>query len=197
MSSSGLGAPKARTLDLEANLLAERLVERARTMDQSRRILLALALTGFFALLVLPTLHSQARIAARTALKAQKAAEEKRTILNQLSQEEKSAMLPRERKEMLETQNKRFGWVLTQVASLLNSIPHSMALSALRVTIVGGSLTLEGTADAEHFETARNFVETAAKTPGTTDALLVSTRRNESFAPEAVTFEFLKKVTAP
>ncbi len=197
MSSSGLGAPKTRTLDLEANLLAERLLERARTLEQSRRILMALALTGFFAVLALPTLHSQAHVSALSARKVEQKVAERRALLNQLSDEEKSALLPRERKEMLETQKMRSGWVLTQVASLLNSVPHSMALSALRVTIIGGTLTIEGTADAEHFETARSFVETMAKAPGTTDALLVSTRRNEAFAPEGVTFEFLKRISAP
>lgn len=158
---------------------------------------MVLALTGFFAILVLPTLHSQARMAATSAIAAQKKAAEKRTLLNQLSGEEKSAMPPRERKEMLETQRMRFGWVLTQTASLLNSVPHSMALSALRVTIIGGTLTIEGTADAEHFETARAFVEDTAKISNTTDALLVSTRRNEAFAPQGVTFEFLKRATVP
>jgi hypothetical protein len=70
----------------------------------------------------------------------------------------------------------------------LNTVPTTLAISKVRVEVLGGKVTLTGVADAESLRDAQQFISDL-KTQGL-EAVMTSAKRNDYLGPGGVGFEF-------
>ncbi len=188
-NSPGRAQPRIKTIDVEANLLAERIGERERLLDAlSKRALAGFLVLGF-ALVALPAAYklqaktvvkeAEAHVAATTA---EKLLADKKAILT-------SAQPVVQETEMLSRVRSYATNTLAGIGGILNSSSDKMVLALMKVEILGGEMKVSLRADAESYPVARDFVAKLAKLPKAKQVTLKSWRQNEEFGPNAVSFE--------
>jgi len=185
----GRAQPKIKTIDVETNLLSERISERERLLDALTRRAIIGILVLCFAIIALPTAYrvqakttERAAAASIAATKAEKLLADKRAILT-------SAQPVVQETEMLSTVRTYSGNLLGQVGRFLNSSTDKMVFSNIRIDVLGGDLKLTGRADAESYAVARDFVARLAKLPNAKQVTLKKWRQNSDFGAAGVTFE--------
>lgn len=188
-SSPGRVSPRIKSIDVEANLLGERIAERERLLDaMSRKALASLGLV-LFGLVILPAAYrlqaqvSQKAIAAKAAegIAARALAERKAVLEVQQPKLKDSQML-----DTLHTYSENF---FTQLAGFANSASAGMVFSTIKSEVLAGEMKIMAKADAESYSIARDFVAVAGKVPKAKTATLKGWRRNEEFGPSGVSFD--------
>lgn len=183
-----------REIPIEANLLSERLKERALALRTLRRRALALVLSVAVAGLLVPTLWG-IRGAFRDAAARREAELRKVSARLEALSAEHARSAPRIGAETLSrTMRAHASSLLGQLTLFLNGVPKSVACSSVRAEVLGGVMTATMQADAVDFEGMRQFVSASSDGPGTLSAVLVSTKRSDVLARAGVSFEFVKKV---
>lgn len=193
-NSSGHGAPESRTINVEANLLAQRLAERDRLLEAVRRRLLLMGLTLVVGFAALPPLFRMQSSAALRAQKSYKRAQELGTAVSTLQKQVESLQPRFAMDDMRKKVAENCDLFLGNIAFVMNSVPTTIALSTFRAEAIGGELKISGLADAENYSAARSFISAAGESKGATDIVLASTRRSDALGPNAVAFDFVKRV---
>ncbi len=188
MSSSGLARHEPRSVNVELNLLAERSEEVSRLTSEMRRwgaFLLAVLFLGGSALLASFAYLGEAseRLANSRKANANLSVEEQ-----EISAKAALAATRLSTNSALETARKNMARLLGISLGALNQVPPTIALSKIRVEVLGGRLTLTGTADAETLRDAQQFI-TDLKGQGL-EAVMTSAKRNDYLGPGGVGFEF-------
>lgn len=189
VSSPGRVQPKIKSIDVEANLLAERIAERERLLEALTRKALAALGVLIFALLVLPLVY---RMQARVAGAAHAAALIEADVAKKLAARKAvlNAMLPKvEGTALVERVHSDSFSVLSLLSGFVDASNDRMVLSSLRGEVVGGDVKTVARADAESYSAAREFVDAIGRLPGTKSAVLKQWRQNEEFGAGAVNFE--------
>lgn len=188
-SSPGRVSPKIKSIDVDANLLSERITERERHLEAlSRR-----GLAGFgvlvFAIVALPTSYGlQGKMAERAHAVATREADAAKRLADRKAV--LAALQPKmQSTAMLATIRGYSGDFLKQFASFTNSANSRMVFSGVKAEVNGGQVRLSGRADAESYGAAREFVDRLAKLPQTKSAELKQWRQNDEFAEGGVAFE--------
>lgn len=188
-SSPGRAQHKSKTLDVEVNLLAERIQERERLLDAlSKRAIAGLLVLAFGAF----SLPAAYRLQDRAAQKASQALEAAALVQRELAERQTiltSAKPAMQETQMLESVRGYSSNLLLQLSGFLNAATDKMALSTLKVEVIGGTMKVSGRADAESYAVARDFVAKLAKLPGTNQVTLKKWYQNPEFARNGVTFE--------
>lgn len=188
-SSPGRVSPKIKSIDVEANLLSERMSERERLLDAlSRKGLAALALL-VFTVFVLPAAY---QIQSRMAAKEKTIAVEESTVARKLSdlKTQLAGVQPGiQDNQMLDLSRTYSGNFLSQITALLESSSSRMVFSGLKCEVLGGDLKVSAKAQAESYADARVFVDKSAKLPKTKSAVLKQWRQDAEFATSGVAFE--------
>lgn len=189
VSSPGRALHKTKSINVEANLLAERLGERGRLLDaMSRKAFWGVGIL-VFALMVLPSAY---RVQDRLSKKAASRAAEASVVMREVA--DKQAILDSakpvvEDSKMLTDSRKFSDSLLRQLSVVLNASDSDMVFSAIKVEVIGGEMKLTGRADAKSYRIARDFVNRISKAPDTKAASLKQWRLNDDFGPNAVGFE--------
>ena len=189
VSSLGRAQPKTKTINVQANLLAERLGERGRLLDaMSRKAFWGVGIL-VFALMVLP---SAFRIQERLSAQAAKLSSEAALLQRQVS--DKQALLdtakPAVEDSKMITDTRLFaGNLLAQLSVVFNAADGEMVFSSIKVETLGGEMKLSGRADAKSYHAARDFVDRISKAQGTKSASLKQWRLNDQFGANGVSFE--------
>lgn len=191
MSSSGHARHEHRSVNVELNLLTERLLERKRLAEQTRKWLLALAASSLVGSLTVAGLVDwyQATRARTTQLRAE---------VNDLSEpaaalRAKAEVAGRQLdvNAMLESTSSNTDRFMRALLYALNANPPTVALSKLHAEVIGGTMTISGTADAEALRDAQDLALSLKQGQG--DAVLTSARRNDYLGAGGVGFEFILK----
>lgn len=193
-SSSGFGQqPKTRSLDLEANLLAERIQERQAVFAASKKALALILLLVFASVLILPYLAGKVATKRADYLKANKRALALAAQLQEAKAAKDAASQTLVFNNMLNETKARAETFCGRIILLLNLVPPNVALSTMKAEVLGGELQIRSVADAESLSGARSFVQQAANIPASKDSLLVSAKRNDTLADGGVGFEFIHR----
>lgn len=186
-------AETRRTIDVEANLLTERLSEHSRLVRVAHRKLLVIGLSMFVAGALLPSIYGlRAACAKAVAIHEAKAGNLAKTLST--LQADHAMSVPRiDEHELSRTMRLQATRLLGQLSLVLNSVPKNAACSSVKADVMAGEMTLVISADANGFEAMREFVLKASEGPNTTSAILVSTKRSEALGTGSVSFDFVKK----
>lgn len=188
-SSPGRALPKTRSINVEANLLAERIGERERVLEAlSRRAFWGVGIM-VFAMLVLPTAYRvQDRISGRADKVSAESALLQRQVANQQAILDTARPVVEDSKMIGDTrmfaQN-----VLRQLSVVINSADGDMVFSSLKIDVLGGEMKLGARADAKSYRVARDYIGRISKAPGTKSAVLKQWRLSEQFGQNSVSFE--------
>jgi hypothetical protein len=175
-------------VNVELNLLSERREELSRLSAEMQRwglLLLAVltvgggGLVGSFAFLgeVWEGLSNARRMAASLGVEERELSEKASLAATRLSTS-----------SALQTARENMERLLGVSLRALNTVPTTLAISKVRVEVLGGKVTLTGVADAESLRDAQQFISDL-KTQGL-EAVMTSAKRNDYLGPGGVGFEF-------
>jgi len=194
-SSHGRVAPKTKTINVNANLLSERLAERENVREWVRRRLVFAGISLVIACMVLPPLHraQQRAFIVSQQLKKEEAALTKQIADLQDRQDKiKPALDNAEFLNYVHASSQRF---LGHTFLFLDNVkPNNLALGSLKATVTGGTLELATTADAVNYRAAQDFVSECEKTPNVQGTFVSQMRSNTDVGDEGVTFDLSQKV---
>ncbi len=183
-----------KTINVEANLLAERLAGRQRIIRRAQQKLALIGLASLGAALTVPGLadlrSGTAAVAIRERAAVQKLAAQMRDI-KAAHEASVPKLAERAMAQRLRAQAKAY---LGQLTFVLNTVPPSVAVSSVKSEVMGGAATLTCQAEAESFEAMREFVGKASGGPRVESAVLVSSRKSDQLASGGVSFDYVKKV---
>lgn len=193
-STHGRAAPKTKSINVEANLLSQRLAERASIFGSAQRQLIVASIVTVLSFLVLPVIF---RLQA-TLLGAQRNLEvENYEIADRFSalQKAQSAAMPIIERKKLETSAKaNSAEFLGQLLLFMNATDANVSLGSVKATVMGGEMLISTKAEAKSYQTASDFVEAASRGPHGKGTLLSSMKANPEIWPDGVTFVLSKKV---
>lgn len=193
-TSLGRGSRSAKTINVQANLLSERLAERARVTESSRTRLIALGVgIALFSLCAPPLYRYQAR-AATAAGQAQAQAEQIQEQLAALQKKVEEAQPKLDESELLLRLRNQSNGLLGHLTELLNAAPAGVVLSGVKVEISGGTLGFQCSAEAEGFPQAQAFLANARSSPDSKDAFLSTARQSAQIGEQGIGFDLVKKV---
>lgn len=193
-NSLGAGPHKGRTINVEVNLLGEWLKSRSKLHDDRLRWTGYLTAVAFAALVALPLLSELAAAQRSRVRTAESVANAQAATLAAL-QNELSLVQPKLDGEatLAKTQAQAKGF-LAEMLAVLNQTSPQMAIETIEGSVLGGEVSIKTKAQAETYLSAQQFVAQAGQGKGVKSAILATARQYKNFGPDAVTFEFAKKV---
>jgi len=191
VSLSGHARHEHRSVNVELNLLTERLREQKRLAEQTRRWLLALAVSLIVAVLVVVGLVDRYRETRAETAKLKAKANELAEPATALQAKAEVAGRQLDVNAMLDATSQNTDRFMGALLSALNAMPPTVAISKLHAEVIGGTLTISGSADAEALRDAQDLVLSLKE--GQVEAVLTSARRNDYLGAGGVGFEFILK----
>lgn len=192
MSSSGHARHEHRSVNVELNLLTERLRERQRLAEQTRKWLLVLTASFLVCSLFVAGLADWYQTTKAQATKLKSKVSELTEPAAALRAKAEVAGRQLDVNAMVESTSKNTDRFLRALLSALNANPATVALSKLHAEVIGGTMTVSGNADAEALRDAQDLILSLKQGQG--DAVLTSARRNDYLGPGGVGFEFILKM---
>lgn len=196
VSSHGRAAPRTKSINVEANLLAERLAERERIRRSNLLNLLMLGAALASAAAVLPFLHNweSRESKAQATLQAQVS-----VLTRQLTdlQKQQENLKPQIADGQLTSKlTEEANLFVGQTTSFLNSATPESVFDSLKVGLNAGQIELVAKADAQNYSAVKEFFANAAKgyEKGT---VLISTRRSDLLGSDGINFDISRKVPLP
>jgi hypothetical protein len=193
-SMSGHAAPRIRSINVRVNLLSQRVEERNRALSVARAKVIQVTSVFVTASVLLPWLINLAASASANAARWQRKASALRAEVSQLNEKAKLVKPRLEERDMIAGAKRHADAFMGQLVSVLNSAPPTMAISGMRVDILGGDVKVSVRADAEDYRSAEAFLDRAKAGAGPQDAGFTSTKRSDVLAKGGISFEFIKKV---
>lgn len=193
MTLSGREAPSTKRIDVEANLLQEWLLERRDTKKQIQlRIvgIAGLAILGFYCISHLNSWKAGFAAKQKPLAQRLKAVQDQFTKMQPATGGASDADV----QKLVQSANKNADAYMAQIIGLMNSGSSSLALSSLKVDVLGGEVKLTGQADAETFYAANEFIQRNNDASKGWNATQISTSRSDLLATDGVSFQFVKKV---
>lgn len=191
----GRGQPnKNRTINVEANLLSQRALERNRIREQIRRKALAILAVSVVTAIAAPALYHWSNRAAKEAQQAtlirnqlatQRAAIEKHKLSTQ------PILKDTEMRHKIETRQGRYTGRLLE---FFNSSRLDMVISQLRVEVIGGEMKITARADAKTYGAYEHFIERLQVAAGKENVVPKSTRAGRELGDDSVVFDLVYKV---
>lgn len=193
-NSFGRVAPKIKTINVEANLLAQRLEERQAIRQQATRRLAALASCLLAACIALPPLFQLAAAASKAVDAAAGKEAELATRLRETQERRKNVQPILDEIDLQERCRRNAKVLIGETTLLLGGTSPRMAVGSVKAEVASGSLRLSVIAEAESYGAAREFVSTAGEGKKVESATLLSMRRSDTLGADGVRFEFVKKI---
>lgn len=188
-SSIGRAQHKTRTINVEANLMAQRISERARLQENIYRrtvmCIVTLAATG----IIVPPLFrwqgNQAMLSAMAAARQTEAA-----ALLQAVQQEKASTEPKLAEETIRGNVVKYAQgYIGEVIRFTNASRPDMTLAAMKVDIAGGEVKIVARADAESYSAYEQFIERLQAFAGHENVAPKSIRGGTDLGDNSVMFE--------
>ena len=194
VSSHGRVAPKTKTINVNANLLSQRLAEREHIREWIRKRLIFIGLCIVVAVIALPPLHRVQRKALANAaqLKKKEAAIAQQVIDLQKQQDTVKPAVASE--HLLSSIGKNSREFLGHVFLLLDNVSPAISLSTFKANMNSGMLELGTQADAINYQAAQVFVAECERTPRQQGTYVSSMRSNSEVGDEGVSFDFSQRV---
>jgi hypothetical protein len=182
-----------RTINVQANLLSERLQERKAVVISAQRKLIFVAVSVALGSVAVPWLLSVRGDWARKAQVAGAKTSGLSAELDKLRSSREQAVPQINESDMASMLQRRTHAFLGQVSYVLNGVSPSMACSSVRAEVAGGEASIVFRADAADVDAVRQFVSKTAGGPGSKSAALTATRKSDVLGPTGVSFDFVKR----
>lgn len=195
VSSYGRVAPKTKSINVNANLLSQRIAERARLHDSIRKRIALTLMIGICAILFLPPIYRAKNAAAEQLVRHQKQAATLAAQLKNIKDEQDKVGPTVQNAKLLAAIRKNRSEFLGQVLYFLNTSNPSVGLEFMKATASSGTLDISSRVTAIDYQSAANFVDANEHSPHSQGTSLNSLRANQADPTgNGVTFEFAKKV---
>lgn len=193
-SSLGRAQPKTKTINVEANLLSERIAERTRTGESSRTRLFGIGLVLTVLFLVGPALYRLQSAAGVRASTAKAVAAKLDTQLAELERRAESAQPTVDDDAIVQSLRSADQRFLAHCVATLNSVTSGVAISGVRAEVSSGALIIKVAADAESFEQAQAFLANVKEGRRVKEAFLGSARASTTLGNGGFGFDLQAKV---
>jgi Tfp pilus assembly protein PilN len=194
-SSSGRAAPKIKSINVQANLLSQRLTERATLAKVATARVFALVAIVGVAGAVLPVLYGKVSAAQVRASTLEKQLASLKTDVAKAREQSQVALPKIQRIEILQrTMHYDLGFI-SHLLQVLGSASDDMVIRSIKGEVQGGEMTISAQAESESFEAAQAFLARARQGALAEHVSLNSTRKSDSLGTSGLSFELLKKVT--
>ncbi|MBV6457209.1 MAG: hypothetical protein HONBIEJF_00316 [Fimbriimonadaceae bacterium] len=192
-SSIGNGPASIRSINVGANLLSEWTSNQIRFRSEANRYALGIGICLLALAVGIPTI-AKARTAHESQIKQhQVALAELKGHLDQANAA-KTAVEPKiATTELIAQTSSYFNRLLGELYAVLESGKSGIAFSSAKIEVRAAEILITCRADAESYESAATFAETAGQTPNKVSTLS-STRPSELLSPIGISFEYLKRV---
>ncbi|MHB8635901.1 MAG: hypothetical protein ACYC96_05450 [Fimbriimonadaceae bacterium] len=194
MSSHGRAQRSGKSINLEANILAEWSGASVALQQRIRLRTIALVVILAVGAILLPQLDrlgkraSAAVVAARArnGKSARAAAEwDRRTRAEQPLVQEA---------DMLAASKANVDTLLGNITLVVNAVPTSVTFDVLHAEVVDAELTITCKSQAESNAAGQQFVDAASQGPNVVYAVQASTMKSNVLAEDGVAFDFIKRV---
>lgn len=185
--------PKSKTINVEANLMAQRLIERRALLESNRRRVLILSAIIFSAMLSLPALVAWLSAATDAAQGAERRESQLRKRIADMKVKQDSARPVIQESQLLSVVGIRSNAYLGRLAQFLNCVETDMALSSLKVEVIAGQMKITSTAEAESYETYKKFVTRCQEAVGMDNVFPRSVKASSLLGPKGVVFDIEHK----
>ena len=196
-NSVGRAAPKTKTINVEANLLAERISERERVRERVTRRLVGIAAVCLLSLLCLPTLFTLKSEAAKQvgADRTQLAIVSRQLSESQNLQESVRPMLAEQ--DLATKVHSYASAFIGQNLAVMNSASAALAFSTMKTDVLSGEIRTTITGEAESSTAIHEFVKAVERAPHTKSANLKSQRLSAVLSQHGASFDFERKAVVP
>jgi hypothetical protein len=191
-STAGRGLPKARSINVEANLLTERNQELASLQRQMSRKVMRLtviltaglgACTGLFFWL------QESTDVQQTASRQAAEASTQLSALRDLKARTEPAM---KQEDMRQLVNARADGYLKTLEGFFGNTRQNMMLESLKVELIAGNMKLTIRGLGENYDAYQGFVQRLQRTAGQKNVTPRSARRSTELGPDSMTFEVIQ-----
>lgn len=193
-SSLGRAQPKTKTINVEANLLSERIAERSRIAEGSRTRLLGIGLVLTVLFLVGPALYRLQSGAAVRAGSAQAVASKLDAQLAELERRAENAQPTVDDDAIVQSLKSADQRFISHCVATLNSVTSGVAVSGLRAEVTSDVLVIKVAADAESFEQAQAFLANVKAGRRVQEVFLGSARASGTLGENGFGFDLQAKV---
>lgn len=194
-STAGRGPqPKTKTINVEANLMAQRLIERRQLQESTRRRMILFIAVACSAVFSLPALFTWMSTATRVAASTMNREADLRTRLNAIREKQETARPAIQESQLLGVVRGRANTYLGRVAEFLNCVEPDMALKSLKVEVLAGSMKISAQAEAESYESYKKFVVRCQEAVGKENVFPRSVKASSLLGDRGVVFDIEHKV---
>jgi len=192
-SAGRVTQPKSKTINVEANLMAQRLIERRSLIENNRRRMIMLFAVVFAGLLTLPALFAWMRTANNAAaLSSQREAQLQRRLAD-LRQKEDTARPVIQENQLLSVVDSRANAYLGRLIQFLNCVEPDMAISTMKVEVLSGQMKITATAEAENYDAYKRFIARCQEAVGLDNVFPRSVKSSTALGPKGVVFDIEHK----
>lgn len=195
VSLHGRVAPKSKSINVEANLLAERLQNRTRTREQMRKRFVSYFVGVTMVAIVLPPLH---RLYEKTAARYKVSIAADKLLSTQLSalQKQQDSVKPvMQDKQTLDSLHRHAHEYLGHLTLFLNNVSPEVSLSNFTVQWKDKSMEFNIQAQSVSYKEAADFVALTGKSPNATQTTLSTMNSDATMGPDGVNFALDQLVT--
>lgn len=193
-SSTGRVAPKIKTINVEANLLAQRIAEQERVRELSFRRMVGFCLAVLLGVGTLPYLYRLDASASRALDSVETRIADLDAQLRDAEQRRETVQPVLDEIALHEKASRSLETIVGETTVLANAASPQVAFGLVKVEVSNGDLRLSVVAESESYAAAREFVAAAAQGERVTASNLVTMRRSDRLGQHGVQFEFTKKV---
>lgn len=199
---SGRTQPKAKSINLEANILAEWYETDAKMQAQTRKRLLGIAAVALVGTTALPGLEIWCSRLARTSATLDVATARSSLVLSK-KQAAATLLQPGEKQAaQLSAERSNTETFLGNVILVINAAPTSMVMDVLHAEVTGANLSIQAKCAAENYSAGHQFVLAASQGQGVRYAVQASTMKSDELSRDqkpgsdspGVAFDFIKQV---
>ncbi|MEQ1821073.1 MAG: hypothetical protein ABL949_01040 [Fimbriimonadaceae bacterium] len=193
-NTAGRAPLKAKTINVEANLMAQRLSERRDMANECRRKALTLVIAMMVAAAVLPPSIFWAGSASKLASVTTSKQANLQAQVSSLQQLEATARPALQETQLLDVVRRRADRYLGRSIQFLNLVEPDVALSSMKVSVLAGVMKIDTQANSETYKAYRSFVSKCQETVGIENASARSARPNGLIGAGGYAFDLEYKV---
>ena len=193
-SSHGRAQRSGKSINLEANILAEWSGATASLQKRIRLRSIALVAVICVAVTVVPKLNGLSITAATRAAAARNRQAQLAKASEETDRQSKAQQPMLQEAGMLADSRSNLNTLLGNITLVVNSVPTHATLETVRTEIVSAELTITCKSLAESDAVGQQFVDAASKGPNVIYAVQASTMKSSVLAPDGVAFDFIKRV---
>lgn len=193
-NSAGRAQPRAKTINVEANLMAQRLSERRQMTNDCRRkvvtLVICVAVVGAISPPLLIWTQTATKKASVLAAKQSKL-EAEVSSLQKLVEGARPAL---KETQLLSIVGQRADNYLGRAIQFVNNVEPDMALNSLKIQVLAGQMKVDAQANSENYKAYRSFIARCHAAVGQENVFPRAHRASALLGDDGLAFELEYRV---